>query len=889
MKARGHSTNPIKISKIGLLENDKKLLIKKLALNNLSHINFSEEKDKQNNKKTNTYKVSKTISSVKKDLKKLNNSSLLIKIKNHSISKTYENQKKFEKIITKNNNTYNNNNNNISIFSSHEIINEFNRNKKTIKSNKSSIVNINLFNKNKSYAILPINPLINKKTKTNLSNSLNKSIKIKNGKRNKTFINSLKTTATNSYKDIKSNKIINVTNVNGKANDNSSKKDSFFHFDKNRNNCINKKNNDKMNQTMNAINLLNELKKQNIKNKEQSFKIFNDNIFINTNNNFYNDKIKFKGKTNKNSPNKNTLNKRYIFNSPQKNEQINNINQNNYIQNINIKNISSNLQINIINNNINREEVKKSIISESNENSEDTRKESGLDLHKLFSDKTFININKNNIINEIISNNMKINFSKKNSYKNIHNQNLNAQSEQNSISYNDIKNNDKQKHLNFFNNLIKKNSYEKNKLLNESIKNENYSSVINENHITGKNYKSSKILDHFFEIQISQDKNSAQTCATGDKFCKISKYVKQPIYNITNRNLIDDKVKGDIPNHDYKFISDVIKGNKSIFDMKKILKLNDITIFKILSFSYDNFTSISKSNKLLRNKINISFKNIFQHVIDDFKLKYKNFLNVLNFSFEPKTININGKKNYLFNLIIECQIICQDIKKSYEIGCDYISYGKKYDNKWKFDVHKKEDIKVWLCTELDVINNINKKFTYTSQVASFCCGDKLELQFNIFSEGTSIDPISIEWSEPIITHSKPDIYQNSKFISSISFDQLRACEIETQILFWKSNLPKDDNNIINDFKNIFENFFKIKSIFFDVSKFYFFKFVTIANKIGVLKQNKFSTFDVNIIDNKENIKNEIQCIYLINSNYYKKSMDIRLGTCVTFYIVDMKR
>ena len=237
--------------------------------------------------------------------------------------------------------------------------------------------------------------------------------------------------------------------------------------------------------------------------------------------------------------------------------------------------------------------------------------------------------------------------------------------------------------------------------------------------------------------------------------------------------------------------------------MKKILKLNDITIFKILSFSYDNFTSISKSNKLLRNKINISLKNIFQHVIDDFKLKYKNFLKVLNFSFEPKTININGKKNYLFNLIIECQIICQDIKKSYEIGCDYISYGKKYDNKWKFDVHKKEDIKVWLCTELDVINNINKKFTYTSQVASFCCGDKLELQFNIFSEGTIIDPISIEWSEPIITHSKPDIYQNSKFISSISFDQLRACEIETQILFWKSNLPKDDNNIINDFKNIF--------------------------------------------------------------------------------------
>ena len=62
-----------------------------------------------------------------------------------------------------------------------------------------------------------------------------------------------------------------------------------------------------------------------------------------------------------------------------------------------------------------------------------------------------------------------------------------------------------------------------------------------------------------------------------------------------------------------------------------------------------------------------------------------------------------------------------------------------------------------------------------------------------------------------------------------------------------------------------------------------------ANKKGWFKQNKFSTFDINIIDNKENIKNEIQCIYIMNTNYYKKSMDIRLGTNVTFYIIDMKR
>lgn len=71
--------------------------------------------------------------------------------------------------------------------------------------------------------------------------------------------------------------------------------------------------------------------------------------------------------------------------------------------------------------------------------------------------------------------------------------------------------------------------------------------------------------------------------------------------------------------------------------------------------------------------------------------------------------------------------------------------------------------------------------------------------------------------------------------------------------------------------------------------FIFFKIITIANKTGVIKQNKFMSFDINIVEYTSNIKNEIQCIYLMNSNFYTKSMEIRLGTIVTFYIVDMMR
>ena len=317
--------------------------------------------------------------------------------------------------------------------------------------------------------------------------------------------------------------------------------------------------------------------------------------------------------------------------------------------------------------------------------------------------------------------------------------------------------------------------------------------------------------------------------------------------------------------------------------------MKDETLFKILSYSYDNYFSIISSCNLLNKKLNNCLKNIFQHVIDDFQNKYKNFLKVVNFSFESKTFFIKNRKNNSFNLIIKNKIITQETKKSYEIGCNYISLGKKYDYIWKFDVQNKKDIKLWLCTELDIVNNFNRKFTYTSQVSTFSFNDEIILELNIFSNGTILDPKSLEWTEPIISYATTGIYENNKFISSFEFDQLRACEIETQILFWKNEINKEENEIVEDFQNIFNKFFDIKEINYDISKYYFFKFKMIANKIGVLKQNKFLSFDINIIDYNKNITNEIQCIYLINSNFNKKPMQIRLNTYVTFYIIDMKR
>ena len=396
------------------------------------------------------------------------------------------------------------------------------------------------------------------------------------------------------------------------------------------------------------------------------------------------------------------------------------------------------------------------------------------------------------------------------------------------------------------------------------------------------------------EIQGEQDNKSGQTQTTIDKNNLISKFIKQPIYNISPRFLINElslNKKNNLPNKSFMFINDIEIENKNlpILNINKLLNLSDKSLFNLLSFTYDNYLSIISINKLVKNKINNSLKNIFQHVINDFKLKYNKFLNVIDYTFNQKTFNINHKLTYLFNLEIRAKIISKEIKKSYEIGCNYISNNKKYDYIWKFDIQNKNDIKIWLCTEINIINGSYKKFTYTSQVIPFSYNDEILLQFNIFSKGNNINPISIEWTDPIESFAPIERYEKTQFISNIEYDQLRASEVETQILFWKNKLPKDDGGIIDNFKKIFEKFFKIKKINYDESKFYFYKFEMKAIKIGTIKENKFSSFNIHIIDKNENIKNEIQCIYLMNSNYYTKKMDIRLGSDVIFYIVDMKR
>ena len=886
------------ISKKGLLENDKKLLLKKFGF-----INFHLSQGNLNFDNINTHNYSL-----------IENSLLSIKNESRKPIKTTININNI-----KNNDKVNNFQKNNQIKTKNIIQNiqkNYSSNNSCLKKNKHKY--------NQSMSSLPLNTNINTKDKSD-----KQFYKMRN---NVSSVNATATTAQNSIK----------TNIGLLSN-----MDMIKPIQKNK--SKNKIENIKA-KNCSTPNLFDKVHNHVNLNKEKPNKIYNNSTYFS--------KINKKQIAKKiiNNRNKEKLNK---YNDIIEKE-INKTMQNFYNKN------NDNLNNHI--NKTNEKEIKN--ITENNENSDNTKKESTKELHKIFNDKILQNIDKKNLINDIIINNLELNQNKKFNSRNNEQQNINI-NEQVTIN---IEENDKQRevkdnkilipHTDSMLDKINNNKNSSNKESTKNKKNDRNNKNINDNNINSDNiyqnysnyesfeeekeenvminninddgkkrytifnenekenkyvnekhkknskenssthenvYKNMNYLDKDKNISKQEeqefrpecDRQSDQTQTTLDKNYILSKFIKQPIYDISSRYLNEENVnlKHILPSKKFLFITDIEEEIKRmpIISFKKILNLSDKSLFNLLSFSYDNYLSIISLNNLVKNKVVKSLKAIFQHAINDFKHKYESFLKVIDYNFIQKNFMLNHKKNNLLNLEIKCEIITEEINKSYEIGCNYISNNKNYDYLWKIDIKNKKDINIWICTELNKINNASKNFTYTSQVSSFCHGDMINLQFNIFSEGNIINPISIEWTEPAISLVPGGVFEKSKYISPYSFDQIRACEVETQILFWKNILPENDGGIVNEVKKIYGKFFDIQNIRYDVSKFYFFKVEMKANKIGCLKSNKFSKFDINIIDYNENVENEIQCIYLMNSYYYSQKMDIRIGTKVILYIVDMKR
>ena len=454
----------------------------------------------------------------------------------------------------------------------------------------------------------------------------------------------------------------------------------------------------------------------------------------------------------------------------------------------------------------------------------------------------------------------------------------------------------------FVNNITenKSSNYENNDEYKKSNANNNTNNILDEfsDSEKEKNNILIKNKNYFYENKIINinNNNNFNNNHKNEKY--MFKFVsRNNIYDISSRDIKEEKSLMKFfykeKEADYLFISEIEKKNKNIanLNIKKFINLSDKSIYNILSFRPEIYSELINSNKLIKKRINLCLENIYLPAINDFKIKYKNLLSIIKYSFIQKKINsFNSDNNYILDLILQCKIITKKIKLSIEISCNYFSNKEKYDYVWIFDIQKKSSIKKWISSEINTSRNFqkNQAISYSSQISPFSYEDEIQIPINIFNIKNGVNPYSLEWCEPIISYVEPEIYEKTKFINKINFDPLRACEVEMQILYWSLNLSEKQNILVNEVKKFFENFFLIKNIWANSCKYDFYKLEMTPIKKGLLSKNKFCSFDICIVDEDAPTKNEIQCIYFLNTNSFSNKMDIKLGSDLILYIIDMK-
>ena len=276
--------------------------------------------------------------------------------------------------------------------------------------------------------------------------------------------------------------------------------------------------------------------------------------------------------------------------------------------------------------------------------------------------------------------------------------------------------------------------------------------------------------------------------SNGNKFSKL--FNKNPNYLISNR-LINDEFNDSNYigiNKSYKFISKIREENQQIIQikLKNFLKLNDYSLYYLLSFCYEIYNYLIKyTNKSISTKIKISFSNIFEKKISSFSKIYSKLFEVNNFFFEQKNFTKHKRTYPFLNLVISCKIITEEKNKSIEFGYNFLLNSKNYNNIWKIDIKKKSKVTLWVSSELEQFNNYSKRYCYISPISTFCNGDSFILEINIFSKNGAINPNSIEWTNPIIEDTTDELFEKKPVGKQVPFDPLRACEIENMIHLWK--------------------------------------------------------------------------------------------------------
>lgn len=440
---------------------------------------------------------------------------------------------------------------------------------------------------------------------------------------------------------------------------------------------------------------------------------------------------------------------------------------------------------------------------------------------------------------------------------------------------------------------------------------QNNNIVSNSNIIFQSQLYSSSLMDNYNNIDISMYSklNSRQ-------LIKKKIFQQKPLYNLSSR-IINDENRANSPsiglNESYKFISTVnyksaLKKkmmNKNKINLNRILHMKRNILFRLIQFIFEDIDELRSSLSSIEIKVNEVLTYYYFKIVEKFKEEYKNDLELYEYFFMTNTVsskynNKKRKKNKnksSLDLYIKSRIISNCIEHSHTINLVYkaINEEEKFSLiTWKFDLLSKCNL--WVASESEEYNGVISRFSYRMPVISYSPEDFIVIKISLMSQKEFINIDTIQWVplkkekiDPIKTNflncQKSPYHVPNKLLNQ-NFDELRFCEFEKTIHIWKNvnNLRK--KTIVDEMKMYFKDLFSIESFEYDIRKFYLFKIKLKANKIGVIRKNKYFNFDIEIKPSNEPVVNQTQCLGILNWVDLEK-IEMRIGEYFVGYLIEI--
>lgn len=375
--------------------------------------------------------------------------------------------------------------------------------------------------------------------------------------------------------------------------------------------------------------------------------------------------------------------------------------------------------------------------------------------------------------------------------------------------------------------------------------------------------------------------------------------------DIASMNLLDDEhsvrnKKYQNCQKEYKFIRDIKKTNFNIekINLERILDMNIESFFILFSFIFDISDLLCGALPQLRGKIQYLFNKKFSYIIENFQKNYSKYLDIEGFFFSKNQTRVKKIIYPTFDLVIQCGI--NDLSEkvlskgycdiSYEISYNFrkskVDTKRDYMEIFKFDIRSDKKYPIWFASEFEEFRGLIKRFLYTTPVQVFRWGDKAILRINLFQKDNIIIS-NIRWNPIKIEKVEKEFYEKKEMKNEIFFDQIRSCEIENMIRFWKKGNYTKLSKAVKEIIKIFSKNFKIDKIYCDILRFTFYKIKMKAEKIGKIISSNFMNCLFEIVEENASIINECVNIGCVNNlSNLKKVFQVRKGTIIILYIMD---